>query len=369
MSRVLLVGKGPPDRGGIPVFLATLLHSPLVAQHEVTFLNVAHHETPQGGQLTVANLRRTAHDTLRVWRAARRHDIVHLHSALAPGVTVLRAALMAAAGRAAGARVVVHAHGGNIETWLSSRPRQRLVRWGLAPVDLVVAVWSTGHQVLSGVLGADKVRLIDNGVRVADFPPTTRPARVPRILYVGLLTPRKGVLDLIEASSLLRNRGVAHELLLVGGTPDEGPDAEVPVRAAAEGAATLLGTRDPNEMPATYAEADVFCLPSWWEAMPLSILEAMASGLPVVATDVGDVSRAVVQGETGFVVGRHSPRQLADALEPLLQDRSVRERMGWAGRARVETMFSSDVTAKAIGEVFADLRTRRPRRLMRSRRP
>jgi len=360
MSRILLVGKGPPDRGGIPVFLDMLLRSELATEHELSFLNVAHDETPQGGRATVANVRRTARDAVRVWRAARGLDVVHVHSALAPAVTLVRASLLSVAGRLAGCRVIVHVHGGNVETWLSTSWRRRLVRLAMAPADRVIAVWTAGERTLSAVLGATKVRLVDNGVPIDDFRPSAPTTRVPRILYVGLLTPRKGVLDLVEASRLLVDRGVEHELWLVGGTPDEGPAAEVPVRAAATGVAHLLGSRPPEEMAAAYAEGDVFCLPSWWEAMPLSVLEAMAFGLPVVATDVGDVCRAVAHGETGYVVPARSAPALADALEPLLRDPELRRRMGVAGRHRVESQFSSTSTAKAVSAVFAELTRGRP---------
>src|SRR5688572_33109339 len=108
-------------------------------------------------------------------------------------------------------------------------------------------------------------------------------------------------------------------------------------------------------MPAAYADADVFCLPSWWEAMPLSVLEAMAAGLPVVATDVGDVGRAVADGVTGYVVPRQDPEKLAAALEPLLTDPQLRRRMGASGRERVVGMFSSEVTARAVSALYAEL--------------
>ena len=94
MSRILLVGKGAPDRGGIPSFLDSLRYGELAAEHQLTFLNVAHSDTPQGGRTTLANVTRTLRDTLSVWRASRGHDIVHVHSALAPAVTVLRAGAM-----------------------------------------------------------------------------------------------------------------------------------------------------------------------------------------------------------------------------------------------------------------------------------
>ena len=353
MSRVLLVGKGPPDRGGIPSFLADLRSGELARQHEISFLNVAHHGRPEGGKASPANLARTLRDAVAVWRSARGQEIVHINSALAPTVTVLRAGLLALAARLRGCAVVVHAHGGNIETWLTTRRTRWVMHFAMLPTHAVVAVWTAGRRALAGALGEERVWLIDNGVdpsRYADPEPTHRP---PRVLYVGLLTPRKGVLDLIEASRMLHDEGTDHELLLLGGTPDEGPAAAEPVHAAARGHATLLGTRLPEEMPEAYARADIFCLPSWWEAMPLSVLEAMAGGLPVVATRVGDVARLVVEGETGYVVAPQSPAELAAALRELLADPDRRRRMGKAGRRRVEQHFSSADTARAVGALYA----------------
>ena len=355
MSRVLLVGKGEPDRGGIPTFLATLMHSRLVEEHDVRFLNVAHSSTPQGGRATAANLGRTLRDAVAVWRAARGRDVVHIHSSLAPAVTVARACALAVAGRARGCAVVVHAHGGNIQTWLTTPVRRALVRLAMAPADRVVAVWNAGVEALRRVLPGERVTLIDNGVPVDGYGGGGPWDGPPRILYVGLLTPRKGVLDLIEASRLLRRRGVPHELCLLGGTPDEGPEAEAQVRAGLDDTVRLLGTRPPERMPEAFADAEVFCLPSWWEAMPLSVLEAMAAGLPVVATDVGDVGRAVQDGVTGYVVPPKDPAALADALAALLTDPGARRRMGAAGRERVVAHFSADVTARSVSALYAEL--------------
>ena len=354
-TRVLLVGKGYPDRGGIPTFVQLLLDGDLADDYELSFLNVAHHGVPEGGALTTGNVTRTLRDAWAVFTRAKAQDIVHIHSALAPSVTMLRAGLLALAARLRGCAVIVHAHGGNIETTLQSRRGRRALTLSMLPAHRVVAVWSAGARALEEVLGDTKVRLIDNGVEVSRYLDPEPPHDPPRVLYVGLLTPRKGVLDLIEASRTLAAQGVQHELCLLGGTPDEGPDAAAPVLEAADGTARLLGTRPPEDMPQAYAEADVFCLPSWWEAMPLSVLEAMAAGLPVVATDVGDVSR-IVTAECGTVVPVRSPQPLAEALRPLLEDVATRRRMGDAARERARSQFSGSTTANAIGAVYDELR-------------
>jgi glycosyltransferase involved in cell wall biosynthesis len=354
--RVLLVGKGPPERGGIPTFLTTLLEGDLASQHEVTFLNLARGGTPQGGRASWANVRRTAGDTAAVWRAAAGQDVVHVHSSLAPSVTLVRAGLLALAARSHGCRVVVHAHGGLLLLWLTRRRRRWLARVALAPASLVLALSTELHARLATALGERAVALVDNGVDVSRFSETPTDHFPPRVLYVGLITPRKGLLDLLAASQLLSERGVVHEVWLVGGTPDEGPEAAEPVLLAArEVGARLLGQHRPEQMPAAYAEADLLCLPSWWEAMPLSVLEAMASGLPVVATDVGDVGRVVRTGITGTLVPPHDPTALADALQPLLSDPGLRRQCGRAGRALVTERFSASATARTLDRTYREL--------------
>lgn len=356
MSRVLVVGKGAPERGGIPTFLEALRSGELSRTHEVELLNLARVGTPEGGKLSWTNVGHTLRDAWSLWRRARDHDLVHINSALAPSVTVVRAGLLALAARLAGCAVVVHAHGGNIESYVTGRGARLVVRAAMLPSSKVVACWTAGYDALAGVLGPHRVSLVLNGVEPGRFDQDRgRPNQPLRLLYVGLLTPRKGVLDLIEASRMLQEEGVDHELCLLGGTPDEGPEAAEPVLDAARGHATLLGRRPPEEMPHEYAAADVFCLPSWWEAMPLSVLEAMAASLPVVATDVGDVARIVLDGQTGFVVPKQSPELLAQALRKILTDASMARSMGEEGRRRVVSEFSWNRTDSDLDAIYAEV--------------
>lgn len=124
-------------------------------------------------------------------------------------------------------------------------------------------------------------------------------------------------------------------------------------------------------MPDRYRSGDVFCLPSWWESMPLSVLEAMSSGLPVVASAVGDVPM-MVDDEVGAVIPPRSPRALADALAELLGDDDERARRSRAARERAATRFGLDTSLQALAAVVDDLLARPPRAVRtatRRRRP
>ena len=352
--KVLLVGKGAPERGGIAAFLDLLQRSDLARRHDLMFFNLARDVREGGGRLSGSNIMRTVTDAVDVWRRSAGVDVVHIHSALAPGVTLIRAGLLAAAARARRCRVVVHAHGGRIQLWLDSSRRSRIARLVLRPAHAVVAVSEGAEAALRGA-GVAHVTRIDNAVDDQRFAPAAeaRDSHPPVVLFVGILTARKGLLDLFAASDVLAQRGVDHRVVVIGGTPDEGAAAEAEVRAAAalrSSRVQLAGMRAPEDMPGVYATASLFCLPSWWEAMPLSILEAMAAGLPVVATDVGDVARLVEDGITGRVVPKGDVDALAAALVQVLENADQRRAMGAAAVARVAERWS---IARLVREVDA----------------
>jgi glycosyltransferase involved in cell wall biosynthesis len=249
----------------------------------------------------------------------------------------------------------VHVHGGRVALWLTTRRRRLLARVTLFAADRVVAVSEGVRAVLAASLPPDRVGLIGNGIDVAAYGPPG-PANVPpRIMYAGVLTPRKGLVDLFRASTLLTSRGVRHEILVAGGTPDEGTEAEAEVRRSATKAVRFLGPLPHEAMAGLYRTVDVFCLPSWWEAMPLSLLEAMASGLPVVASSVGDVPKVVDPEVTGRLVPPKDPVALADALEPLLLDHTLRSEMGTAARRLAEARFTTRRMAAEIAFLYDEV--------------
>jgi len=353
MRRVLLVGKGPPDTGGIAAFLQILLNSDLRARHDLRLLNLYRSDVLHGGRFTSANIAETLADAGRVWRGSRSADIVHINIALVPLATLLRTGLLALSARLGGAQVIVHVHSGVIELWLTTRARRMLARLMLLPARRIITVSQSSRAPL-----VNRLVVIPNGVDVSAYGPAEPSHNPPRILFAGVISPRKGVVDLLQASGILHARGVAHEVLLAGGPPAEGPrpEAEARLAAAANGApARFLGPQRHEAMAALYRSADLFCLPSWIEAMPLTILEAMATGLPVVATPVGDIGQVVEDGVSGRLVPVRAPEALANALEPLLSQPPLRRAMGKAARQRVQERFDITKMCASVEAVYRDL--------------
>lgn len=355
-SRIVIVGKGHPEQGGIASFITTLLDSRLAHDFDLSFCNLARQERAVGGQLSWSNLTRTLVDLRLVWGASGGADVVHLQTAAAPLITLARAGVFAAVARLRGASVLLHAHGGRVEQLPTVGAKRLFIRLALGLVARVATVSRRGEQALRPLAGS-RVVYVANGVDTTRFHPApSRTAGPPVVLFAGTLTPRKGVLDLIEASQNLRGEGVDHVLRLAGGTSDDGREAELEVRTAAEEAgAELLGPLPPDRMPDVYAAADVFCLPSWWEAMPLTVLEAMAAGLPVVATTVGDMPLLVDAGTTGQLVPVRQTSALTEALRRYLDDEQLRRDHGTAGRARVEQRYDLDATIDTLAGLYLEL--------------
>src|SRR5262249_6154047 len=118
---------------------------------------------------------------------------------------------------------------------------------------------------------------------------------------------------------------------------------------------TFAGAVGQDELPAYFHAADVFCQPSFNEGIPVVLMEAMASGLPVVSTAVGAIAELVAEGESGLLVPPARSRELADALRQLADSPELRTSMGEHGRRIVEDGFDVDMSAGRITELFGAL--------------
>lgn len=176
--------------------------------------------------------------------------------------------------------------------------------------------------------------VIPNAVDVRSFRPASGGSRNARIIGIGRFAYPKDFTTLLEALRCVR--APCHTVLVGDGPALPGVAAAVQKNGLSE-RVELLGAR--ADIPELLARSDVFVLSSRSEGFPVSVLEAMAAGLPVVATDVGGVAQAVEDGETGFLVPAADSEALTRALERLVSDADLRRRLGAAGRARALRLF------------------------------
>jgi glycosyltransferase involved in cell wall biosynthesis len=214
------------------------------------------------------------------------------------------------------------------------RSAERLLR-RLTTITICVSESEAGAGLAARTCEARTTIVIRNGV--APRPPRAERSHVapPRLLSVGRLQAPKDPLTLVRALAAVRPR--RFNALIVGDGPYRlAVEAEIRRLGLAD-AVDLAGER--GDVAELIAGAAAFVLSSRSEGLPLSILEAMAAGLPVVASRVGGVAELVVHGETGLLVSPGDPESFAAAVQRVLDDSDLRRRLGEAGRERVRTHF------------------------------
>jgi glycosyltransferase involved in cell wall biosynthesis len=368
--RVLIVAQASPAQGGIATFAKTVVgDSELRGSFELELLNTTRRAVRRGGELSLSNAWYAVIDAVRVFRAARTADVVHVQTALMPLLPMLRAFVVCRAAKLGGAAVLCHAHTGLInngphEAFRPTRMEGLILR-RLRFVQAILTVSEAGTNGLRAHVPGARIERVDNAVDVHAFTPSGVDAS-GTILFVGTLAQRKGLADLLEAVKELRTRGVEGWRLEVVGAGNEAGDKEAErIRKAfrSEGMAdALLGPLAGHALKERLRSAGMYALPSRSEGQPIGILEAMASGIPVVATRVGAVPDVVRDGEDGILVEPGHPIELADALERLLASPELRRSMGDSARRRAEKRFDLPRLRQRLGELYREAATSRPRR-------
>lgn len=289
-------------------------------------------------------------EAILAWDHCRRHGVSHLHAqfGLAPATIAWFACEF---GNRAGGRwtwsFTIHGFHDFVNE------RETALRPKAASASYVVCVSSfTRSQLmrLSAPEMWEKFHVIRCGIDLDRFvfAPRRELAKVPVIVLVGRLSPEKGHAVLLEALSRLRRDGLDAILEFVG--PGEiGPDLLARAdRLGVSDSVRLLGGLHSSQIPARLREGDVFCLPSFAEGLPVSIMEAMAVGIPVVTTFIGGIPELAVDEETALVVPAGDADSLARALARILRDDDLRWRLVHNARRRVEAHHSLDTNVQRL---------------------
>jgi glycosyltransferase involved in cell wall biosynthesis len=335
--RVLHVG--PDVRGGMTEALRGLLASPLAERYRQEF--VPTHRGP--GALRRLAVYLSALLRLTWWSLRGRGRIVHVHATVRG--SMYRKAVCVLLAKALRRRVVLHVHSGpgDVSTFRAGLGLVSVafLRFGFRLADVVLAVSSASAVALAEAFEVEGLVVIPNAApavservakRAANDPPTA-------VYFGGFANPVKGGSVLLDA--LARSEAAGLRVVLAG--PGELPPAG---RTLVEDGVEWRGWLDPPERDRTLRTADIFILPSTSEGLPMALLEALANGLAIVATEVGGVPDVVDPEREALIVPPADPTGLAEALGRLAANPDLRDRLGRAARERARRLGPAAVAAR-----------------------
>ncbi len=302
---------------------------------------------------------RTLLDPLRLWQLYRlfkreKPDIIHAHLATATVVSSL-------VGKWLSIPVVSTIH----NTQWSAKRQIRLRLHRLALRRWVTHIIAVGHSVVENfrsLVGTKEIKVIWNAVPPMPIFSDEQKASLrqslvgdnqgPILICIGRLSEAKGHKDLLLAFRQINEQFPETRLLIVGDGNLRSDVEALVQQSGLQHAIMMLGIR--QDVPALLAISDLLVSASHWEGLPVSILEAMASGVPIVATDVGDIPYVVVEG-TGLVVPAHQPTVLADAVCQLLQDPERMKAYGEQAKNHIDQHYTTEVWVDTLLTYYRDI--------------
>lgn len=277
-----------------------------------------------------------------------RNSVFHIH--MASRGSYLRKFLMAFTCWISRSPFIIHLHGARFDQfykndlgWIGKFS----VRFIFRKADQIIALSESWKAWIESIAGVHNVKVVFNGVPTRETIKRSFDGS-SNILFLGRLGARKGVDELLSAIREVARDYPAVTLELAG-------DGDVEkYRALAHDMpyVKFLGWIDDSARSAALAKATIFCLPSWHEGLPMSILEAMSVGLPVVSTYVGGIPEAVIDDVSGILVEPGDVDGLVRALHRMLDDPKQAEEMGRAGKSQHEKLFSTEAMGNGCLKVY-----------------
>lgn len=273
------------------------------------------------------------------WKIFIKHyDVVHIH--MSTRTSVWREGIIARVSNFLGSKVLIHIHA-DVEPWVDSlsAKKQRLVSYLLSSADTIALLGFKWEPFIRRITkGNVKIRVLYNAV----FAPDVNYYNVEskKIIFLGMLTPLKGINEILEAVLQIDSKIPQDiEFNLYGADKNHNIE-ELINQYGVSKRIKYCGWLTPKDKPACFKDALICLLPSYTEALPMTILETMAYGIPNIATPVGAIPEVITSGENGILIEPKSSGQLADAILSLLQSKKLLKTFSNKAFETIQNKFS-----------------------------
>lgn len=339
--RILMVGMHlTKTRGGISTLIAEILKSGLKDEFEFVYIESQAEDFGKNDKALLA--------FHAVWRFLfncvwKRPALVYVH--LGSNASLYRESVFILLGKVLRQKIVAHFHAGDIDNYYPFQHRlgQKFIRLAIGSCDSIIAVSQESARQLQNIAGALKISVIPNAIDASVFCANDNLPKdkngATRLLFVGAVGKLKGERDLIKALAILR----------------DGDEPNIKVSFLGYGAESLkdycvelgvvdyvehLGAVSMSERVEFFQKADIFVLPTYAEAMPMSVIEAMAAGLATITTPVGGIPELIEDGADGFLFPPGDAKALAEKISFLLNNKDLINKIGAKARKKAVEQFN-----------------------------
>lgn len=335
--KVLMLGNDPSVKGGITSVISQILaHDWKNEGVEMKFIQTYIETNNIKKIVFFANAYRKIESELK----HNRPDIVHIHMSYKGSFT--RKYLIHKLCQKYGVPDLIHLHGSEFKKWFdaSDTKRQEKIRSLIRECRCFIILGDKWKKTIKEIEPSAKTLVLSNAVHI---PVETVEWNEPfKILYMGVLIRRKGVADLLQAVNLLKDEAsLKNVVFMIAGTGyEEGNLKALSKELGIEKYVEFLGWIDGEKKEKLLKNCQMLVLPSYNEGLPIAILEAISYGMPVVATDVGDISAAVHNGENGYLFTPGDTRTLANKVYDIFLHKDIYEGMSRKSKMIAKSDFS-----------------------------
>lgn len=349
-ARVVQIGPAREGQGGISTVIGNILEYPGMEHYEMTHVISVYTKMDWG-------VFRAGRAKVKTLAKQGEIDLAHVH--MAQRGSFLRKASIIRLLHAYGVPTLLHMHGSQFRQYYSGLKgaMRKYCRYIFSLPDCVIALSEDWVPFFTHDLPVKRVEVFPNSVPIpGNVPEDARKGCPVTVLFLGRLGERKGTYDLIEAVRRLRANGYDKEYrLILAGDGEVGQCAALIQRHGLADIVSAPGWIDSHAREEMLRSAHVIALPSYAEGCPMSILEGMSCGLPVLGTAIPSIAAVVRDGLDGFLVDTGDADALGQKLAALIDDGDLRTRMGTSARERIREHFSHPAIAGRLRDIYASM--------------